>query len=129
MRHILVVDDDINFRRSLVIQLELEGFVISEVESASDAFRFLKKCEDQGHFPDLVITDMKMPEMNGGEFVQRLHQIYKKLPVIVISAFDLPEMLQGYPFLRKPFKIQDIKRSIDETNIQSFPYSNYHEKV
>jgi len=123
MRHILLVDDDINFRRSLVIQLELEGYSISEVESASDAFRFLKKCQRQGHFPDLVITDVQMPEMNGGEFVQQLNETYKKLPVIVISAFDLPERLQGYPFLRKPFKIQEMKQSIDNSNSPSSSHS------
>ena len=43
MQHILLVDDDLNFRRSLVIQLELEGYRVTEIESAIQAFTFLKE--------------------------------------------------------------------------------------
>ena len=108
MHHILLVDDDLNFRRSLVIQLEFEGFSVTEVESASQAFAYLEQNRTGENPPEMIVTDVRMPEMGGDEFVLRLKKIYPDIPVIIISAFDLPENLAGYPFLRKPFKIEEM---------------------
>jgi CheY-like chemotaxis protein len=113
MHHILLVDDDLNFRRSLVIQLEFEGFSVTEVERASQAITFLEQHHTLENFPDIVITDVRMPEMDGREFVTLLKQKFATLPVIVISAFDLPEELTGYAFLRKPFKIQEMLEMVN----------------
>ena len=113
MQHILLVDDDLNFRRSLVIQLEFEGYSVTEVERATQAFTYLDQHHTKENFPDIVITDVRMPEMHGGEFVSLLRKKYPAMPVLVISAFDLPEELDGYPFLRKPFKIEEIMDIID----------------
>lgn len=108
MHHILLVDDDLNFRRSLAIQLEFEDFRVTEVEQASQAFTFLDQHQSGKICPDIVITDVRMPEMDGEEFAIRLRKKYPSMPVLVISAFDLPERLKDFPFLRKPFKIQGL---------------------
>ena len=113
MYQILIVDDDMNFRRSLVIQLEFEGFSVTEAESASQGLAYLEKHREGQKYPDIIITDVRMPEMNGNEFVVYLQEFCPNVPVIVISAFDLPEELAGYPFLRKPFKIKEL---IDTAN-------------
>lgn len=112
MQHILLVDDDLNFRRSLVIQLELEGYRVTEIESAIQAITFLKEYYSNEKSPDILITDVRMPEMEGEEFVVGLQEEYPDLPVLVISAFELPEGLGGYPFLRKPFRIQQMIETI-----------------
>ena len=114
MHHILLVDDDLNFRRSLVIQLEFEGHKVTAVESAYHAFAYLKRQHSSHNNPDIVITDVRMPEIEGAEFVMRLREQYRNIPVLVISAFDLPEELVGYPFLRKPFKIQEMVEIVDK---------------
>lgn len=114
MRHILLVDDDLNFRRSLAIQLEFEGYRVTEVEQASQAFTFLDQHQSGEIYPDIVITDVRMPEIDGEEFAMRLKKKYPDMPVLVISAFDLPERLKGYPFLRKPFKIQELVELVDQ---------------
>ena len=114
MYHILLVDDDLNFRRSLVIQLEFEGFGVTEVESASQAFAYLAQKRVGENPPDIIITDVRMPEMGGDEFVLRLKGMYPDIPVIVISAFDLPENLAGYPFFRKPFKIEEMVKAVED---------------
>jgi len=114
MIHILLVDDDLNFRRSLVIELELEGYRITEAENATQALSFLEKCQSKGSFPDVVITDVRMPEIGGGEFAILVHAKYPQSPILVISAFDLPEGLSGYPFLRKPFKIDEMIGAINK---------------
>ena len=63
MTKILLVDDDLSFRRSLMIQLELEGFLVTEAESGKDALSKLNLSKGSCDFPDVVVTDMRMPEM------------------------------------------------------------------
>ena len=114
MQHILLVDDDLSFRRSLMIQLEFEGYSVTEAESASLGLAYLQKHYSNDKCPDIVITDVRMPDMTGGEFVMRLQKQFSDIPVIVISAFDLPEELAGYPFFKKPCKIQDLAKTVNK---------------
>jgi DNA-binding NtrC family response regulator len=104
MHHILLVDDDEHFRRSLVIQLELSGYHVTEAEGGEQALDMLKKVHDQ-QIPELVITDFRMPEMNGEQFVQELRKKHPRMPVVVISAYEPPDTLKRDAFLRKPFRI------------------------
>lgn len=115
MCHVLIVDDDYHFRRSFVIQLELEDYRVTDVEGAIEALNYFKRCEAKSGFPDIVITDVKMPKIRGEEFVPLLHSQYPELPVIVISAFDLPHELAGYPFLRKPFKLNQMLEAVQQS--------------
>jgi DNA-binding NtrC family response regulator len=128
MVHILLIDDDYNFRRSLVIQFELEGFEVTEIQDAMEAFEYLTRCESNRNFPDIVITDVKMPKLKGEQFVPNLSSKYPGLPVIVISAFDLPQELAGYPFLRKPFKLHQmleiINQSVSRNGKQQMTFSD-----
>ena len=80
-----------------------------------EALDHLSRCASNGGCPDLVITDVRMAEMSGEMFVENLRSILPHLPVIVISAFELPDQLGGYPFLRKPFKIREMIDSIEKT--------------
>ncbi|MCK4829294.1 response regulator, partial [bacterium] len=59
-----------------------------------------------------VVSDVRMPDIGGTEFIFRLRQLYPELPVMVISAFNSPEQLKGLPFLRKPFKIEKLVEAI-----------------
>jgi CheY-like chemotaxis protein len=67
---ILVVDDEVNARTALAELLSEEGY---EVETAADAFKALGKVESFA--PDVVLTDLKMPGMDGIELVQRLRAL------------------------------------------------------
>jgi len=108
MNHVLIVDDDMNFRRSLMIQLEFEGFEVIGCDSCQQAFSFLEQQKNQLDVPYVIITDIRMPEMSGDEFVLKLQDEYPSIPVIVISAFDPPDSVRQFPFLRKPFKIMEM---------------------
>jgi len=116
MQHMFLVDDDMNFRRSLMIQLELENYTVTQMESAIDALKFLENHTLEEERPDAVITDVKMDGMSGEEFVAYLRSDYPEMPVLVISAYDLPPSLKGYPFLRKPFSLIDMKKLLDDAN-------------
>jgi len=81
MARILVVDDEPNIRRLFRDELEDEGH---EIEQAGDGAEEL--AEQERTNPDLVILDLRMPEMNGLEFLEKIRKKRPDLPVIVCTA-------------------------------------------
>jgi DNA-binding NtrC family response regulator len=79
---VLVVDDDADAREALSEALREGGYA---VETAADGFKGLGKLPDFG--PDLVLTDLKMPGMDGLEFLRKIHSGRSDLAVIVTTAF------------------------------------------
>src|SRR5689334_11376420 len=79
---ILVVDDEVNARTALADLLRDEGY---EVEMAADAFKALGKYE--AFAPHVVITDLKMPGMDGIELVKKIRAADEPAAVIVMTAF------------------------------------------
>jgi CheY-like chemotaxis protein len=115
-RHrILVVDDEDNLRDVLVEVLKRDGH---EVDSASDGTEGLRRAED-GRY-DLVITDLRMPGMEGPELYGALRQRYPEDPprVIFMSAnTGIEEYARflaetGEPALEKPFNLADMRQVV-----------------
>jgi DNA-binding NtrC family response regulator len=79
---ILVVDDEVNARTALAELLRDEGY---SIESAADGFKALGKMADFA--PDLVLTDLKMPGMDGIQLLARIREQEPDLPVVVMTAF------------------------------------------
>ena len=79
---ILVVDDEANARTALAELLKEEGY---SVETAADGFKALSKFEE-GH-PDLILTDLKMPGMDGVELLEKVRQSDPDVEVVVMTAF------------------------------------------
>jgi DNA-binding NtrC family response regulator len=79
---ILVVDDEVNARSALAELLQDEGF---EVEMAADAFKALGKY--QSFAPHAVVTDLKMPGMDGIELLRKIAAMDDPAPVVVMTAF------------------------------------------
>jgi signal transduction histidine kinase/ActR/RegA family two-component response regulator len=110
-REILVVDDRWENRAVLLNLLEPLGFVIREAENGQRALEQL-----QERLPDLVITDLEMPVMDGFEMLQKIrnHDSFKELTVIVSSAsvaqLDQQMSLEagGNDFLAKPVQAEDL---------------------
>ena len=77
---VLVVDYEVQIRRFLRAGLELDGFDVQDAESGGDALRWatLKP-------PDLVILDLGLPDMDGGEVLERL-RAWSSVPLIVLSV-------------------------------------------
>lgn len=78
----LIIDDETLVRQSIVTYLKDSGFHVTEAGDSSSALESL----DSSSLPDLVITDLRMPNMDGLQLLQELHDKYPKLPVIVISG-------------------------------------------
>jgi two-component system response regulator HydG len=106
---ILVVDDEVNARTALAELLRDEGYV---VESAGDAFKALGKLSDFA--PDLVLTDLKMPGMDGLALLDKLRADDPDLPVIVMTAFgDVETAVRAMragarDYLAKPVNVGEL---------------------
>lgn len=86
MFHILVVDDDRNTRLLLRAVLEAENYTVTAASNGEEALEVM----DREHV-DLVVLDIMMPKMSGYEFTKALRGAGNNLPILMISARQLPE--------------------------------------
>jgi DNA-binding NtrC family response regulator len=117
-RRLLLVDDDEVFLRPLHRTLELKGYEVLPVQSAEEALDALK-AEDV----DLVMTDRRLPGMDGVELVRRIKADYPDLAVVVMTAYGSIESaveamrLGAEDYLVKPFEVAEmlvvIRRAIE----------------
>jgi CheY-like chemotaxis protein len=104
MRHVLVVEDDEDVRTVLHAGLEASGFRVSAASHARDALALIDRDR-----PDVVLTDVIMPEMLGVDLVPRLVQ--RDIPVLVMTGIpDARNHLDdvGWRHLVKPFRIEAL---------------------
>ncbi len=112
---ILVVDDEVNARSALAELLRDEGF---DVETAADAFKALGKYESFG--PHIVVTDLKMPGMDGIELVKKLRAMEDPPTVVVMTAFGavtsaVDAMRAGAAeYLTKPLNFDELLVVLDK---------------
>lgn len=81
MPDIVIVDDEVEILQPLEEMLVDEGFSVRAFESSLKALNYLKV-----HSPDLVLFDIKMPELNGLELLKRVREIHATIPVIFLSS-------------------------------------------
>ena len=85
MFHILVVEDDKHTRMLFKAVLQADNYTVSTAENGEEALEIL----DKEHV-DLVVLDIMMPKMDGYEFTKVLRQNNNTLPVLMVSAKQLP---------------------------------------
>ncbi|MBI4455546.1 MAG: sigma-54-dependent Fis family transcriptional regulator [Acidobacteria bacterium] len=111
--NILLVDDDKNFLRVLTYHIQEFGFHASPASSARQALECLK-----GEKVDLVITDLKMPEMDGMQLLTEVQKCDREVPVIVLTAHgSIDKAVEAIKkgavdFLTKPFEKEEMRQSI-----------------
>lgn len=110
---VLLVDDEPGLRTSLAANLEMEGFEVVEAESAAHA---LKLVQDSSF--DVVLTDIRMPGMNGVELFQALQKTRPGLPVILSTAFALEDLTRealqagAFALLPKPSDVEHVAATV-----------------
>jgi YesN/AraC family two-component response regulator len=117
MANILIVDDDETFVLSLVEGLfpQKPDYRIFSAKNGKEAVKVLKARKI-----DLVVTDIKMPEMDGFELVAFISKNYKAISIIVITAFGTPEIektlneIGALQYLEKPLDINVLEERIME---------------
>ena len=116
MKKILVVDDDTLLRKILQNSLEQKGYQVVSVDSGKSAL--IQFSQD---VPDIIISDVSMPEMDGFEFCRQLRSqpSGKLIPFIFLSAKDdLDDRIQGHTigadsYLTKPFEMKELLANIE----------------
>jgi two-component system response regulator AtoC len=106
---ILVVDDEPRLREVVASALEDIGYRTLLAESGDEA---LKKVESEA--VDLVLTDLRMPQMDGRELLQQLRRRWPNLPVVVMTAYstvkDAVQLIKdgAFDYVGKPFEIDEL---------------------
>lgn len=114
-KQILIIDDEIGPRESLRILLK-DDHTVTVTESPAAGLELLERRR-----PDLVIIDLKMPEMNGIELLRRIRQREPALKVFVLTGYSTPETVREAEslgvsaYLNKPFDIFELRRLITAT--------------
>ena len=110
---VLVVDDEKNIRKTLRMVLESEGYAVAEAESAEQALEILRS-----EPVDLGIFDIRLPGMDGLMLLARARELWRDLPVIVISGHaDTPDVVEAMrhgaaDFLAKPIDRERVAVSL-----------------
>ncbi|MEW6608005.1 MAG: sigma-54 dependent transcriptional regulator [bacterium] len=108
MKKILVVDDEEKIRQALVTILTKEGYLVTTAKNGQEALN--KPIQEFS----LIITDLKMPQMDGLELLKKAKKISPDVIVIMITAFGtlktaIEAMKQGaYDYITKPFELDEI---------------------
>ena len=109
MASILIVEDEAKMRRLLELNLGEEGFKTQSVADAETGLRLLNREQI-----DLVVTDFRLPGMNGLEFLQAIKRVNANLPVIVMTAYGTVESavdamkLGASDYVLKPFALAEM---------------------
>ncbi len=109
---IAIADDECDIRQYFRRLLPRFGHEV--VGEAETGVKLVELCELER--PDLIITDIRMPEMDGIEAAQRIAQRHP-IPVIVVSAHEVPDYDGGaniVAFLVKPIVMPDLKAAINQ---------------
>ncbi len=109
-RRVMIVDDDDAFRKSLSEMLSAHDFLTLSVSNAEEALKELEYDD-----VDIVVTDVRMPGMDGIALTKEVKQRHPDLPVVLITGFlpDCESGLHADGFLRKPFRIENIIRLLE----------------
>lgn len=110
MEKILVVDDEPSLREVLSIMLKRAGYAVSVVNDGGEAVDLVQK-----EIFDLVITDLRMPKIDGMEVLKAVKSASPETVVLIITAFATADsaveaMKQGaYDYLTKPFQVDEVQ--------------------
>lgn len=121
-RKILVVDDEQNMRIALFEALNRNGHEVTVAENGRMALELVGK-----GVPDLVITDIKMPEMDGLALLRQLKTAHADLPVVIMTGFATVDTavqamkLGAFDYILKPFPVEIIEETVARVFARQVP--------
>ena len=114
---LLLIEDETELREIATLALEAEGH---DVISAASGVVAIENHEDELLSFDAVISDIRMPGMDGDELIKRFRKRHRSLPVLFISAHSFREIEENLEsscptlFLQKPFSIKDLNLRVHQ---------------
>ncbi|MFD1956895.1 response regulator [Paenibacillus thailandensis] len=118
MYNVLIIDDEEPLREAIRLLGDWKNLRVDRILEANNGLQGLALLKE--HHIDLVMVDMKMPEMNGMEFLQKLQENYPDMPAIVISGFNDFEYTRQairskvVDYLLKPINRQDLNQALNK---------------
>ncbi|MDM8526390.1 SpoIIE family protein phosphatase [Desulfococcaceae bacterium HSG8] len=118
--HILIAEDDQAYLAALSFTLEAKGYRISKAVNGKIAFDKISRANENNSQFDLLITDLRMPDMDGLELIRHIRDSGFTLPVIVITGYGDKDTLKELirlgcdEFMDKPFGPAKICRKVSE---------------
>lgn len=118
MKKILIVDDEVLIREGLKIALELEGYSVEIAEDGRQAVKLM-----DSFTPDVIVTDIIMPEKDGIELILNLRKTNQNIRIIAISGggrisakdhLRIASKLGADCILAKPFSVKELITEIEK---------------
>ncbi len=109
MSRILIIDDDQQLGLSFAKILSQEGYTTTNAYTGGEGIEAVKK-----NRPDVIILDIRLPDMGGLQVFEVIHEIFPKLPVIIITAYSSTETAIGaikkgaFDYIYKPFDVPEM---------------------
>src|SRR5690242_19879452 len=113
MANLLVVDDELGMRQFLTHLFQREGHVVRVAENGRQALAQIKEQP-----PDLIISDIRMPDMGGVELLRAARELLPEVEIIMMTAFANVDtareafLLGAYDFVQKPFDNDLLKETV-----------------
>jgi CheY-like chemotaxis protein len=115
---VLVVDDEPLVRRGVGEMLRDLGHQVVEAEGGADALELIAAVPEI----DLIVTDYKMPRMDGAEFAARVRESRPEMPILLISGYTgAADPIEGLPRLNKPFGLAELAAALRRATEQPAP--------
>jgi two-component system cell cycle sensor histidine kinase/response regulator CckA len=110
---VLIVDDEETPRSTTFRMVRAIGYEARVARDGREALRYIRQHPGEIR---LVLTDVVMPYMDGGELAERVRDLHPRLPIVLMSAYpigEIAELIAAYPelpFLEKPFTTETLHR-------------------
>src|SRR5450432_2094808 len=112
-KQVLIVDDEPNLRKILAAQLSRDGYDVMTAEDGEQGLQMLRD-----HHIDLVVTDLKMPKVDGMTLLKRALEEEPELPVVMVTAHGtidtaVEALKRGaFDFVTKPFDKDEVRQIV-----------------
>src|SRR4051812_40214774 len=112
-KQVLIVDDEPNLRKILAAQLSRDGYDVLLAEDGEQGLSLLRE-----HHIDLVITDLKMPKVDGMTLLRHALAEHAELPIVMITAHGTVDTavealkLGAFDYLTKPFDKDEVRQIV-----------------
>jgi len=112
--HVLIAEDECGLMQTMATILEMEGYAVSRAGNGAEALDIYRKSKAEGHAVDILVTDIEMPGMSGGQLVKTLHGSGENPGIVVVTAYGTRDLVaelleQGVDgYLNKPYQADDL---------------------
>jgi CheY-like chemotaxis protein len=120
---ILVVDDDPCTLNAIKIDLMSRGYEVFTGKAGEDALRVIQLAQENNRPPDLLLTDLRMPEMNGLELIKSAREFMPEIRAVLMTAYGDDDVrnqageLGKCGYIDKPFRPGMLIGMIEEESV------------